>query len=205
MKADLCAFLKAAVRRPAVIGAFAPTSETLAAQLAEVVPRRGAPTVLELGPGTGAVSGLIRSRLPEDARHVAVEVDRAMVDHLVATRPWLEVLHLDAAELDSRIGAGEVDAVVSALPWTLIPEPAQGRIIEAVARVLAPGGSFTTIAYLTGTPFGPGRRFRRRLGASFDEVLTTRTIWRNLPPARTYVCRRPITPGPDRQGTPLAG
>lgn len=99
---------------------------------------------------------------------------------------------MDAAELGSRIGPGEVDAVVSALPWTLIPERAQERIIGAVARVLAPGGSFTTIAYLTGTPFGPGRRFRGRLGAAFDEVLTTRTIWRNLPPARTYVCRRPL-------------
>ncbi|MFD1933786.1 hypothetical protein ACFSKW_20190 [Nonomuraea mangrovi] len=56
------------------------------------------------------------------------------------------------------------------------------------------GGSFTSIAYLTGTPFGPGRRFRGRLGAAFDEVLTTRTIWRNLPPARPYVCRRPVAP-----------
>ncbi|MFC4006713.1 class I SAM-dependent methyltransferase [Nonomuraea purpurea] len=194
MKTDLGVFLKAAMRRPAVIGAFAPTSEILAAQLVEVVPRRGAPTVLELGPGTGAVSGLIRSRLPDDARYLAVEVDRAMVDHLTVTRPWLEVLHMSAAELGSRIGAGEVDAVVSALPWTLIPERTQGQIIEEVAKVLAPGGSFTTIAYLTGTSFGPGKRFRRRLGASFDEVLTTRTVWRNLPPARTYVCRRPIVP-----------
>ncbi|MBE1588347.1 class I SAM-dependent methyltransferase [Nonomuraea angiospora] len=192
MRSDLGVFLKAAVSRPLVIGAFAPTSEPLAAQLVEVVPKRGAPTVLELGPGTGAISELIRSRLPAQARFVAVETDRAMVDHLAETRPWLEVLHMDAADLGSRIGEGEVDAVVSALPWTLIPERAQGRILEAISRVLASGGSFTTIAYLTGTRFGPGRRFRGRLGAAFDEVLTTRTVWRNLPPARTYVCRRPI-------------
>ncbi|MFI7422386.1 class I SAM-dependent methyltransferase [Nonomuraea sp. NPDC049684] len=114
-----------------------------------------------------------------------------MVDHLAQTRPWLEVLHMDAADLGSRIGAGEVDAVVSALPWTLIPERAQERILDAVSRVLAPGGSFTTIAYLTGTRSGARRRFRGRLEAAFDEVLTTRTVWRNLPPACTYVCRRP--------------
>jgi hypothetical protein len=29
------------------------------------------------------------------------------------------------------------------------------------------------------------------LGEVFDEVLTTRTIWWNLPPAVTYACRRP--------------
>ena len=35
------------------------------------------------------------------------------------------------------------------------------------------------------------RRFRALLDEVFDEVLTTRTVWRNLPPAVSYVCRRP--------------
>ena len=35
------------------------------------------------------------------------------------------------------------------------------------------------------------RRFRRTLRSTFDEVLVTATVWRNLPPAFVYVCRRP--------------
>ena len=33
-------------------------------------------------------------------------------------------------------------------------------------------------------------KFRRLLEATFDEVLLTRVVWANLPPAITYVCRR---------------
>ena len=37
------------------------------------------------------------------------------------------------------------------------------------------------------------RRFRRTLRVTFEEVLVTATVWRNMPPAFVYVCRRPRT------------
>ena len=58
------AFLAAALRRPGTVGAVVPSSTRLAEVLAAVVPRAGAPVVVELGPGTGAVSAVIRRRLP---------------------------------------------------------------------------------------------------------------------------------------------
>jgi phospholipid N-methyltransferase len=42
---------------------------------------------------------------------------------------------------------------------------------------------------------GAARRFRRRLRDTFDEVLVSATVWRNLPPAFVYVCRRPRQDG----------
>jgi phospholipid N-methyltransferase len=42
-----------------------------------------------------------------------------------------------------------------------------------------------------GAPMSPARRFRSLLRTRFDEVLPTRCVWRNTPPAITYVCRRP--------------
>lgn len=193
---DLRVFASACLREPARMGTFIPTSEASSAALAQVVPGTGDPVVVELGPGTGAVSDVISRRLRGRGRHVAVEIDPPLVDHLRTTKPHLEVIHGDAADLAKLLadhGVGQVDAVVSALPWTLFPAQLQTQIIEEIGGVLSPHGAFSTIAYLSGVVLPRGRRFKRRLQHAFDEVVVTSTVWRNIPPALTYVCRRPVT------------
>lgn len=191
---ELRTFASAVVRTPATIGAIAPSSATLAHRLAEVVPSDGAPTVVELGPGTGSVSAAIADRLPVRGRAVAVEIDEVLVDYLHRARPALDVVHGDAAHLGKVLveaGIDRVDAVVSGLPWALLGVAGQERIMDQVVDALAPGGVFTTFAYLHALPMSPARRFRSLLRTRFDEVLPTRCVWRNTPPAITYVCRRP--------------
>jgi phosphatidylethanolamine/phosphatidyl-N-methylethanolamine N-methyltransferase len=191
---DLITFLSSAVRSPAVIGAVAPSGRALSDLLASVAPADGHPVVVELGPGTGVVSTALRRRLPDDARHIAVEIDPGMVEHLRRTRPWLEVLHGDAGDLQKLLadaGVDRVDAVVSGLPWTLFGESVQRGIIEQVTRVLAPGAPFTTFAYSHVTRFPSQRRFRGVLSDAFAEVTVTPTVWRNMPPALAYQCRHP--------------
>jgi phosphatidylethanolamine/phosphatidyl-N-methylethanolamine N-methyltransferase len=84
-----------------------------------------------------------------------------------------------------------VEAVISGLPWSLFPAAAQRGILREVGKVLAPAGAFTTFAYVHALGMAGARQFRRRLDETFDEVVTSRTVWRNVPPARVYVCRRP--------------
>jgi len=125
---------------------------------------------------------------------VAVEIDPMLADYLRAEYTGVEVLVGDAAELERlfaehRVSA--VDAVVSGLPWSLIDPGAQRAIVDATARSLRPGGCFTTFAYLHTLSMVRARQFRALLGEVFDEVLTTCPVWWNLPPAVTYVCRRP--------------
>ncbi|WP_086824001.1 class I SAM-dependent methyltransferase [Allokutzneria sp. NRRL B-24872] len=194
-QSELLPFLRAAVRNPNVIGAVAPSSPRLAERLAEVVPSTGAPVVVELGPGTGVVSAAIADRLPEGGRHIAVELDDDMIRLLGRNRPDLELIRGDAARLGDLLaacGTDEVDAVVSGLPWTLFPPVQQKRILNEIVKVLTPDGVFTTFSYLNAYPAAGARRFRRMLRGSFDEVLITRTVWRNLMPALTYVYRRPL-------------
>lgn len=188
------AFLAAALRRPATMGAIAPSSPRLGAVLASVVPRTGEPVVVELGPGTGAVSAVISERLPEGARHLAVELDPAMVEFLRRTHPGLDVVQGNAADLAKLLaerGIGRVDAVICGLPWALFDDATQTELLGEISRVIGDHGAFTTFAYLHGMTLGAARRFRRRLRATFDEVLVSATVWRNLPPAFVYVCRRP--------------
>jgi phosphatidylethanolamine/phosphatidyl-N-methylethanolamine N-methyltransferase len=188
------AFLAAALRRPATMGAIAPSSPRLGAVLASVVPRIGEPVVVELGPGTGSVSTVIAGKLPEGARHLAVELDPDMVEFLRRTHPGLDLVQGNAADLGKLLadrGISKVDAVICGLPWALFDDATQTALLAEISRVIGDHGAFTTFAYLHGMTLGAARRFRRRLRDTFDEVLVSATVWRNLPPAFVYVCRRP--------------
>ncbi len=188
------AFLAAVLRNPAKVGAVAPTSAVMGELLTRIVPRSGSPVVVELGPGTGAVTGVIDDRLPPGARHVAIELDPEMATFLQRTHPGLEVIEGDAVKLGALLaehGVERADAVVSGLPWSLFDEDTQASILAQIAAVVAPDGAFTTFAYRHGLLLSAARRFRRALHETFEEVLVTATVWRNVPPAFVYVCRRP--------------
>jgi phosphatidylethanolamine/phosphatidyl-N-methylethanolamine N-methyltransferase len=187
-------FLTAILRRPATVGAMAPSSSRLAARLVAVVPRAGEPVVVELGPGTGSVTTAIEYRLGGRGRHVAVEIDPVLANYLRDEHVGVEILVGDAAQLERLLAEHQVpavDAVISGLPWSLIAPDAQRAIVDATARSLGPGGCFTTLAYVHALPMPQARQFRALLDEVFNEVLTTRTVWWNLPPAVTYVCRKP--------------
>lgn len=188
------AFLAAVLRNPGQVGAVAPTSEAMAELLTRIVPRSGTPVVVELGPGTGAVTGVIDDRLPPGARHVAVELDPAMAAFLQRTHPGTDVVEGDAIKLGALLAEHDVehaDAVVSGLPWSLFDDETQASILTQIAAVIAPDGAFTTFAYRHGLVLPAAHRFRRALHETFEEVLISATVWRNVPPAFVYVCRRP--------------
>ena len=188
------AFLSAVLRNPGQMGAIMPSSQRMARLLTTIVPRTGAPVVVELGPGTGAVTSVIDACLPETARHIAVELDPAMAAFLQSTHPGLEVIEGDAAKLEALLAERDVehaDAVVSGLPWSLFDDHTQRSIMSQVAEVIAPEGAFTTFAYSHGLLLSAARRFRHLLHETFEEVVVSATVLRNVPPAFTYLCRRP--------------
>jgi phospholipid N-methyltransferase len=188
------AFLAAVLRNPAQVGAVVPTSDVMAELLTRIVPRSGAPVVVELGPGTGAVTGVIDDRLPPAARHLAVELDPEMAAYLQRTHPGLEVIEGNAVKLGALLAEHDVeqaDAVVSGLPWSLFDGETQESILTQIAHLVGPTGAFTTFAYRHGLVLSNARRFRRALHETFEEVLVSATVWRNVPPAFVYVCRRP--------------
>jgi phospholipid N-methyltransferase len=127
-----------------------------------------------------------------------------MVAYLHRAHHELEVVQGDAAHLAALLaehGITRVDAVVGGLPWALFDQRTQAEILGEVSRVIGATGAFTTFAYLHGMTLGAARRFRATLRATFDEVLVSATVWRNVPPAFVYVCRRPARQGTARQGT----
>ncbi|GAA1853365.1 class I SAM-dependent methyltransferase [Asanoa iriomotensis] len=187
-------FLLEFVRDPLGVGAVAPSSPALARAATAVVPRTGAPVVVELGPGTGAFTGAIQERLGGRGRHIAVERNPRFALQLAGSHPGVEVVNADATDLAAVLagrGLSQADVVVSGLPWAAFAESRQRGVLSAVAAVLPPDGVFTTFAYVHTRWAPPALRLRRSIAALFDEVVVGRTEWANLPPALVYYCRRP--------------
>lgn len=187
-------FLGQFFRSPSVIGAVAPSSSSLAAAITVGLPEGGDPVVVELGPGTGAFSTAIQRRLDGRGRHLAVEVNPMMARTLTARCTGVELIEGDAAELPDLLaghGAAAADVVISGLPWAVFADEHQQAVLDGVRAVLRPGGVFATFAYAHARVLSPARGFRRRLAATFEEVVAGRTVWRNLPPALVLHARRP--------------
>lgn len=187
-------FLRRALADQAHVGAIAPTSLTLAGRMARLIPDRPGLRVLELGAGTGAISGVIAERLPAGAVHLALDRDPDLLAVLKQTAPSAIPVTGDAADLREHLAArdlGGVDVVLSSLPWSNFDATTQGRIVDTVRSSLSPAGVFATIAYRPTRLRGSSRRFRRLLDASFRHVAASATTWANLPPARLIVAHGP--------------
>ncbi|MEU3076418.1 class I SAM-dependent methyltransferase [Streptomyces laurentii] len=185
------------LRRPRTTGAIAASSRRLAYAMTEGIGLERARTVVELGPGTGVFTDAVLDRLGPGARLVAVELNPVLAARLSGTRrdPRLTVVQGSAADLAALMaglaaeatadvaGLGPVDAVVSGLPWTVMPRELRGRALDAVTDVLAPGGRFTTFAYLHAAWTPPARHFTAELARRFERVERSPVVWPNLPPA----------------------
>jgi len=195
---DAMRFFREFARAPLSVGAIAPSSTSLARHICATVPEGGDPVVVELGPGTGAFTDVIQRRLGGRGHHLAVELNPVFAGRLADRYPGLDVAVSDAAQLGDLLAQrrlGPADVVVSGLPWAAFSAGRQGSVLEAVRRTLAPGGAFTTFAYVHALWAPPARRLRSALRESFEEVVIGRTVWRNVPPALVYTARRPRAAG----------
>ncbi|MDT7653215.1 MAG: phosphatidylethanolamine/phosphatidyl-N-methylethanolamine N-methyltransferase [Pseudonocardiales bacterium] len=193
--ADTGLFLREFVRDPLHTAALAPSSPALAAAMAASLPGTGAPVVVELGPGTGAFTGVIQERTGGRALHIAVELHPGWAQLLAQRHPQVEVVLADARELPALLadrGIAAVDAIVSGLPWVAYSPGPDGRGLHTmITEALAPHGVFTQFAYIWTRWAPPARRQLADLRAHFAEVVISRPVWRNLPPAVVYEARQP--------------
>ena len=154
---------------------------------------KSAGVVVELGPGTGAFTRLILERLSPRTLFLALELDQTCVARLRGELEGVAVYHDSAERLVhylTRHDREQADCVISGLPWTNMRPHVQDRILNAVIQCLAPKGVFTTFAYAHAYWLPTAVRFRKRLKQHFGSVKTSRLVWRNLPPAYVYRCRR---------------
>lgn len=192
---EIKSFAREFVRSPLHTAALFPSFPALCRQATAPLPEIGDPVVVDLGAGTGSVTDAVQERLAGRGRHIAVEFNQRMADVLAERHPNVEVICADAHDAVEKLLAEGVraDLSVSGLPW-LCTAPRDRSIFPLLGRLAAPGGAVTQLAHAWIRFFPTARAVQRNLEAAFEEVVVTRTVWLNAPPAVVYVARRPRTP-----------
>jgi len=154
---------------------------------------QSAEAVLEYGPGTGSFTGEILQQLRPSSKLIAIELNPLLANAFRARYPKVTLVQDSVANVEGicrNAGILSVDCIVSGLPWASFSKGMQTEFLEAMMRVLKPGGQFVTFAYLHGLVLPPGKSFAALLPHYFKSVSKSGVVWLNLPPAVVYRCRR---------------
>jgi len=182
------------LRSPRTVGALTASSRALAEAMVtglEFQARR----IVELGPGTGAFTAPIVRRLQADTQFLAVDIDPEFVKQVRKRWPGLDCVCASAERLESLVTDRHllpIDHIVSGLPFVSLPTAMTRAILEGVAGVLRPGGTFTTFQYVHGYGLPSAIAFRRSLTALLGCRPTTRLVLRNVPPALVLTWQKPV-------------
>ncbi len=177
-------FLRSFLAHPRRVGAVLPTSGRAVRKMLDLAEFEQARLVVELGAGTGVYTAAVLDRLGPQAELIAFEVDPGLADGLQRKLPdpRLRVVAGSAEGLPEVLNGRRPQVVVSALPFTSLPAGIGRLILEATARVLAPGGVLLVLQY---SPL-----LAAELSRLFGSV-TRRVSLLNVPPAFLFACRDP--------------
>lgn len=181
------------LRHPGTVGTVAPSSARLAREMVGALEPGRPQVVVELGPGTGAFTEAIIDRLRPGDRLLAIELEPDFVRQLGERFPALDCACASATELVALARArnfAAIDHIVSGLPFASLPAATSRDVLDAIHRVLRPGGTFTTFQYVHAYALPRAVNFRREVGARLrDPVSRSLVLW-NIPPAFVLRWRR---------------
>lgn len=186
-------FLAEFIQKPFATGSVIPSSTYLARAMVQHAGLPDAEVVLEYGPGTGVFTGYILRELAPRSKFAAIEINPQLAAIFRSAYPDVPLFQ-DSAEnvraICDSMKVAMVDCVISGLPWAFFSKSMQITLLEQMMRVLKPGGRFVTFGYLQSLALPAARRLAVLLPTYFTTVTKSRIVWRNVPPALVYCCRR---------------
>lgn len=211
--AEVTLFLREYAKTRRDVGAIAPSSARLCRALTRyMIPNAGrGRAVLEVGPGTGAVT-----------RHITGSLGRLDTLDLIEANPRFAALLQDTYADDPRLRIhtgliqehelASYDTIVCGLPFANFDADTTEEIFDRLLGSLRPGGTLSFFGYVG------GETIRRTLADAVDRERTlaglgvlrrilrrhtfrTETVLGNLPPARVHHLA-PVSPPADSEWAP---
>jgi phosphatidylethanolamine/phosphatidyl-N-methylethanolamine N-methyltransferase len=182
---DEVRFLRSWIEKPLHVGAVMPSGRVLARTMAQYVDVNSQGPVIELGPGTGAITNALIAHGIEQKRLVLVEYNPGFCALLRDRYPQATVVQGDAYALRDSLWdvlSAPASAVVSGLPLVTRPMLTRLKLIRDAFAAMAPGSPFVQFTYSVAPPIP-----RSLPGVSTE---ASERIWMNLPPARVWVYRK---------------
>jgi phospholipid N-methyltransferase len=162
--------------------------------------------ILEVGPGTGAVTAQIIDDMRLQDRLVLVERNEQFVSHLrqrlaeisaaQSLRHQISIVHAAVEELPDR---EPYDLIISGLPLNNFPVQSVDQILTKLSQLLAPGGTLSFFEYVAvrrAKSLVCSRMDRERLqgiarvlGSFLQAEVRRDLVWANVPPAWVHHVR----------------
>lgn len=195
-------FLEEALANYPSVASVAPSSPHLARAMTEPLRKMKAGVVVEVGAGTGVITHALLDLLPDDVSLIAFEINKKFYRYLRRNfnDPRLLLLNASAETVKeqlAKLGIRRADAVVSSLGFSLMKEQQRNTILDSLLACMDSKSVFLQYHYLPARIVNaipqPGKNGRldlpRLLHQHFGSV-ESKIVWRNLPPALVYACKR---------------
>jgi phosphatidylethanolamine/phosphatidyl-N-methylethanolamine N-methyltransferase len=178
-------FFKGMMQGPKTVGSIVPTSSITARKMASVANPHSDLPVLELGPGTGAITKAILAHGVKPEKLVAIEYSTDFYEHLMRLYPGVNFINGDAFDLDKTLGSlkdQKFDSVISGIPLLNFPMQARITLLESLLDRMPAGRPIVQISYGAVSPIVANAD--RYSIHHFDFIV------RNIPPAQLWIYRR---------------
>lgn len=178
-------FLLEYIKNPRYIGAIAPSSKYLAYKMISEIDFEHAKCIIEYGPGTGAFTEKILSRVENNTTVILIEINKEFYDKLQQLYGYKKnviILNDSAENIDNilkKYSISEVDYIVSGIPFASLPKSVSRRILKKTSDLLKHRGKFITFQYSL---------FKLELINKYFKKVNYTRVFVNFPPAYVLMC-----------------
>ncbi len=181
-------FLQAFLKNPLKVGAVAPSSPELAAEMLVGIKPDENNIVLELGVGTGAITKYLQQIIPNRQSYLGIELDTEMVKTLGQKYADLNIVCGNAAEsyrIHQESGLGKVRYLVCCLPFVSLPKEVSESVLLEIERFMDEGCELRIFQYAHGYYLPPAIKLREFLRNRYGKSKRSPLVLKNVPPAFT--------------------
>ncbi|MBK6588421.1 MAG: methyltransferase domain-containing protein [Acidobacteria bacterium] len=181
-------FLQAFLKNPAKVGAIAPSSPELAAEMLQGIHPDDHNIVLELGVGTGAITKFLREIVPSKASYLGLELDPDLVKTLNEKYPDMNIIcgnATDAYSIHRESGLGKVRYLVCCLPFVSLPKEISQAVLVELQKFMDEGCELRIFQYAHGYYLPPAIKLREFMKNRYGKSRRSPLVLKNMPPAFT--------------------
>ncbi len=182
-------FLQAFLKNPLKVGAIAPSSPELAAEMLQGIEPDDENIVLELGVGTGAITKFLLDAIPSKDSYLGIELDADLVSTLKKNYPDMNIICGNASEafaIHRESGLGKVRYLICCLPFVSLPKEVSESVLAEIQKFMDEGCELRIFQYAHGYFLPPAVKLREFLKNRYGKSRRSPLILKNVPPAFTF-------------------
>ena len=181
-------FLQAFLKNPLKVGAVAPSSPELAAEMLQGIQPDDNNIVLELGVGTGAITKYLQDIIPSKSSYLGIELDGELVRTMNSRFSDMNIVvgsAADAYTIHKESGLGKVSYLVCCLPFVSLPKEVSDSVLSEIVKFMDEGCTLRIFQYAHGYYLPPAIKLREFMRNRYGRSTRSPLVLKNLPPAFT--------------------